>query len=109
MTASPVAIEPYAAYNAGPISVSASGDNAGIAGVAGQTTRVFALALTAASPVDIVFRNGASTLGVFQGVTSIVLDPFANGPRWVMNAAATFVISLSSGVAVKGTVWYQQA
>lgn len=44
------------------ISASSSGDNTVIAGTTGQTIRIYALVINyAASPVTILFKNGAST------------------------------------------------
>lgn len=99
-------------YTQGNVSFSSSGENVVVAGVSAQKVRVFALALTFASPVDATIKDAASgnTLGVFQGVTSLVLDEFSNGsPRYISATAGAFVISLSSAVACKGSIWYTQA
>lgn len=100
-----------ATYTQGNVSISSSGENVVVAGVASQKVRVYALALTAASPVDITVKDAASgsTLAVFQGVTSLALDEFSNGsPRFVSATAGAFILSLSSEVVVKGSVWYTQ-
>lgn len=92
------------------VSASSSGDNTVVSGVSSQTVRVFSLAITTASPVDVTLKDGSSTvLGVFQNITSLVLDPMMGSPRYVTTASNAFVINLSSAVACKGTVWYTQA
>lgn len=95
------------------VSFSSSGDNTIIAANERQSIRLFAIALTAASPVTITVKDGASiTLGAFQGVTSLVLDPFAACPasheRWTLTRGNALIFNLSSGVSVTGTIWAMQ-
>jgi len=89
-------------------SFASSGDNTVVSATAGQTTRVFALALTFASPVDVTIKDGAATtLGVFQGIISLVLDPLLPGvPRYITTANTAFIINLSAAIACKGTIWH---
>lgn len=101
--ATPPTTSPYTALNT---SFSSSGDNTVVSATAAQTTRVFALALTFASPVDVTIKDGATVLGVFQGALTLVLDPLGGNPRYVTSANSAFIINLSAAVAAKGTVWY---
>jgi hypothetical protein len=96
-------------YSAASISVSASGDNTAIAGVANQTIRLYALALTLAAPADVTLKDGSTVLGTFQGVTALILDPLVGNPRWVTTAGNDFKINLGAAVACKGTVWFTQS
>lgn len=110
-SATPPTVPTTSSYTSANISVSSSGDNTGVAAVAAQTVRVYGIALTFASPVDASLKDGAgTTLGVFQGVTSLVLDPFPSGsPRFITSSGNAFIINLSAAVACKGTLWYTQS
>lgn len=91
------------------VSVASSGDNVAIVAVPNVRLRIHALALTFASSVDVTFKDAASgnTLGVFSGVTEIVLDPlYKFTPRFITAVGGAFVINLSAAVACKGSVWY---
>jgi hypothetical protein len=96
-------------YSAANVSVAASGDNTVIAGIAGQTIRLYALALTLAAPVDVALKDGATVLGTFQGVTALIFDPLIGNPRWVTSAGNGLVVNLAAAVACKGTVWFTQS
>lgn len=98
------------AYTSLNTSFAASGDNTVVAAVADQSVRVFAVALTFASPVDVTVKDGAgTTLGVFQQVTNLTLDPIAGNPRWSTSAGNAFIINLSAAVSCKGTIWHKQS
>lgn len=98
------------AYTPLNTSFSSSGDNTVVAATASQTTRVFAIALTFATPVDVAIKDGAgTTLGVFQQITSLVLDPLGASPRYVTTANTAFIINLGAAVSAKGTIWYTKS
>jgi hypothetical protein len=96
-------------YSAANVAVAASGDNTVIAGLASQTIRLYALALTLAAPVDVALKDGSTVLGTFQGVTALIFDPLIGNPRWVTAAGNGFVVNLAAAVACKGTVWFTQS
>ena len=93
------------------VSVSSSGENTAIAGVSGRHIRVYAIALTLASAGTVTFKDGAggSTLGAFQGVTQIVLDPIIDNDRYTCSIGNAFIVNLSSGISCTGTIWYTQS
>jgi hypothetical protein len=97
-----------------PVNVlaSASGANVIVAGVGGQTVRVMRMLLVAAAPVNVDFRDGASTIlsGPFPLGTNgaIVLDD--DGEPWCVTSSGNgFEIGLSAAVNVQTTVWYTQS
>jgi hypothetical protein len=60
--------------------------------------------------VDVTIKDGSTTLAVFIGVTSLVLDGLPNGaPLFVGTANTNFVVNLSAAVACKGAIWYAQS
>ena len=106
---SPATAPVTSSYTPKSISFAASGDNTAIAAVAAQTTRVFAVSLTFAAPVDVTIKDGSTVLGVFQGITSLTLDPLWGNPRYIGTANTNFVVNLSAAVSCKGTIWYTQS
>jgi hypothetical protein len=90
------------------ISVAASGDNVAIAGIANEFISVHEIALTFASAVDVTLKDGATVLGVYQGITSLALDQPKMRNLFVLKPGNDFVINLGAAVACKGTVWYSQ-
>lgn len=100
-------------YSLAAIAVSSSGENTAITGTASQTIRVYKVALTAASPVTISFKDaaGGNVLGgTFQSVTTVMLDEFASGaPLYVGASAGNFIINLGTAVSVTGTLWYTKS
>ena len=98
-----------AGYDGGhaALSFSASGDNTVVAAQTGKTIRVHAIALTAASPVTVAIKDGASTtLGSFQNVTSLSIDQFDGAPRYVLTSGNALIINLGAAVSCTGTIWY---
>lgn len=97
-------------YNANAaINVSSGGDNIAIAGVANRVIEVRALALTFASAVDVTLKDGSTVLGTYLGVTGISMDELPRQKhRFLTTEGNDFVINLSSAVACKGTVWFDQ-
>lgn len=95
-------------YTAARVALSAAGDNTLVAGIAGQTIRLYALALTLAAPVDLALKDGGTVLGTFQGVAALFLDPLGGNPRWVTAPGSDLVVNLASAVACTGTAWFTQ-
>ncbi len=110
-SATPPTVPSSSAYTQANISFSSSGENVAVAGVSAQTVKLYACALTFASPVDVTIKDaaGGNTLAVFQGVTFLTLDPFPNGsPLFVTATAGALIVSLSAAVACKGSIWHKQ-
>ena len=95
-------------YTAVPVAVAAAGDTTVVAGHPGQTIRVFALALSFAAPVDVTVKDGGTTLGTFQGVTALQLEPLLGHPRWVTQAGNGLRLHLAAAVAGSGALWITQ-
>ena len=94
------------------INAAASGDNTLVAAVGGQTVRVFKIFLTAASAVNIQFKDGAGTdltgLITLTAGGSVVLD-FDTRPWFLTSAGNAFILELSSAVQVSGRIYYTQS
>lgn len=88
------------------VSVSASGNNTLIAGVAGQTIRVLKLVLIAASAVTVQVLDGATVKGTYP-LGTMVLDREEN--PLILTAGNSFVLNLSSAITVSGSVDYAQS
>lgn len=106
MIAAAPATSPFVAL---PVAVAAAGDGVLVAGLPGQTIRVFAVALTCAAPVDLTLKDGSGVLAAFRSVTALQLEPLAGHPRWVGTPGAALGLHLSAAVAVGGAVWFVQA
>jgi hypothetical protein len=95
-----------------PISFSGSGANTVVAGVAGQTVRVWRLLIVMGGTTNITFADTTPTS--FTGAMpmlangSITLD-FDSEPYFVTATGKGFVINSSNGVQVSGGVWYTQS
>lgn len=89
------------------VAVSALGDNSLVAAVGGQVIDVHALALTFASPVDVIFKDGSTVLGKFQQITELTLDQLKGMDRYICKTG-DFIVNLSAAVACTGTLWYSQ-
>jgi hypothetical protein len=94
------------------VSVSSSGNNTLVAGVSGKTVRVFKLVLVFSAAANATFQDGSSTAlsGAIPMLAngSIVLD-FDTVPWYVTSSGNAFVLNLSTGVTVTGTVYYTQS
>lgn len=94
------------------ISVAASGDNTVIAGVGGQTIRVFRIFFVTAAAVNVTIKDGAGTslTGAMSFLPNggMVLD-FTNEPWFVTSTANAFIINLSTAVQTSGAVYYTQS
>lgn len=93
---------------AAPISISTSGDHTIIAGVGGQVIRVFKIFTVAASSVLVTPKDGTGS--AFTGpltLGSFALD-FDSQPWFTTSTGNDFVLNLSTGVQVSGSVYYTQ-
>ncbi len=88
------------------VSASSSGDNTAVAATAGKTIRLYRLALTSASSVNVAVKDGASTtMATFTGLGTVVLsDP--DKPLFVTTAGNALILGLSGAVSVTGSIWY---
>ena len=93
------------------INASGAGDNALVAGVAGQTVRIWKIFLVCSAAVSLKFKDGAGAdltpaLAMLANA-SIVLD--VDGEPWFVTGAGNgFVLNLGSAVQVSGRVYYTQ-
>jgi len=101
-----------------PINFSSNGDNTVIAGVAGKTIRVLSIFFKVQAAVNITFKDGASNALTgampFAAFDSLTFD-FRSGPTvlepfpWFETAPGNaFVMNLSVGTQVSGTVYFTQ-
>lgn len=94
------------------VSVAASGDNTLVAGIGGQTIRIWKLLLVFNAAVNIIFKDGAATnlTGVMNMLAngSFVLD-FDAEPWFLTAAANAFILNLSAAVQVSGRIYYTQS
>lgn len=93
------------------IDIATSGDNTIIAGVLGQTIKVYQIMFICASPVNVTPKNGATALtGVLEFLTNggMVLD--FNGEPWFLTSSGNdFILNLSGNVQVSGRIYYIQS
>lgn len=95
------------------VNASANGNNTIVAGVAGQTVRVFKVALVFSVGGTAIFQDGASTAltgsFVMYAGGSIVLDMDVTNPWFVTSSGNAFVLNLAGGATVGGVVYYTQS
>lgn len=94
------------------INFSTTGDNTIIAGVSGQTIRVFKAFFNVSAATNITFKDGAATnltgalnLSSGQGMT---LD-FDSEPWFITSAGNAFIINQSGTAQVSGRIYYMQS
>lgn len=90
------------------VAIVSATDNTVIAGATGKHINVYAVAITTASPVDFIFKDGSTTKGRFLNQTSITLDPMQDKPRYTLSSGNGFVINLSAAGTCTGNIWYTQ-
>lgn len=95
------------------IDAAASGDNTLIAGLGGQTIRVFKMFFVCDSAVDLYFRDGTAgtaLTGTMKmgpgGAFTLDLD---DDPWFVTSASNAFVVNLSAAVGIRGRIYYTQS
>ena len=87
------------------ISISTSGDNTIIAAQT-RPIAIHRIKFLCAAPVSITFKAGSRSLSGAEYCTTQVLD-YAEVPWYSCEVGEAFIMSLSSSVAVGGSVWYQ--
>ncbi len=90
----------------------ANGDNILVAGVGGQTIRVFKLFVVFGGGVNAKFKE--STPADLTGAMSMVQNGsiflgFDGEPWFVAPAGKDFILNLSAGVQISGAVYYTQS
>jgi hypothetical protein len=90
----------------------AGGDITVVAGVSGQTVRVFRILLMASAATNITFKDGATALtgaiDLAAAGSGMILD-FSGEPWFVTSAGNAFVINSSNAVQVSGKIDYIQS
>lgn len=100
-----------AALTSAEIDFVATGANTLVAGVGGQTIRVFKLFLVVSAATNLTFRNGATDLTGAMSMAAngtIVLD-FDGEPWFVTSAGSAFVLNQSGTAQVSGAIRYRQS
>ena len=95
---------------AAPINTNISGDNVIIPAVVGQVIRVFKIFAVASSSVQVTPIDGTPSGTAFTGpltLGSFALD-FDSQPWFTTSSGKAFVLNLSTGVQVSGSVFYTQ-
>ena len=96
-------------FKTAALSFNGNGDNTAIAASSGNPIKVWKIAFTTAAAVNVTFKDGASTslsgAFVFSGNGSMVLY-YDGSPHYVTTIGNAFIINLSSGVGIAGTIWY---
>lgn len=94
------------------VSFNSSGSNTVISAVAGQTIAIYGLDLYCASAVTVQLKDGSTNLtGAIPVTTNATnyVKPVMDAPAyWTLTLGNAFNISLGSGVACAGAVWYTQ-
>jgi hypothetical protein len=95
------------------VDLATSGDNVIIAGVAGQTIRVFKLFLVLGGDTLLTFKHGTTEfdgpLTMFAG-GAIVFDEPRPPRHWFKTGTGEdFIINLSNAVQLSGRVYYTQS
>jgi hypothetical protein len=104
---------PDTAVQRAAVSAASSGDNTLVAATSGKKIKVLALALAAASAVDVRLESGAGGTAL-TGVMSLtanqptaVFPPTEPGYHWVETAAGALLnLELSAAVQVSGCIVY---
>jgi hypothetical protein len=95
------------------VNASANGNNTLIAGVGGETIRVFKVALVFSVGGTAIFQDGNSTALtgplVLNAGATIVLDMDITNPWFLTSAGNAFVVNLAGGAVVGGVVYYTQS
>lgn len=100
-----------AALSSVKVDTAAAGDLALVAGVAGQTVRLYRIVLVASGAVNLKFKDGATDLTgamALQANGTIILD-FDGEPWFTTSVAAALNLNLSAAVQVSGRAYYLQS
>lgn len=90
-----------------PISFSAPGDNIVVVGVAGKSIKVLQLFLVLADATNLIYKSGSSALSgtLTFGSNAAQVQDYIQLPL-TCNPGDNFIINLTVGVVVGGTIWY---
>lgn len=87
-----------------------TGDNTLVAGVGGQSVKVYKLFFVASAATTVIFKSGATALTgaiTLAAGGSVVLD-FDAEPWFTTGTAAAFVLNQSGTAQISGRVYYIQ-
>lgn len=94
------------------INFSTSGDNTLVAGVGGQTIRIWRIIFNVGGSTNITIKDGAVTAFsgplTFSSSGGMILD-FSGEPWYTTSTSNAFVFNSTNAVQVGGTVWYTQS
>ncbi len=93
------------------VSFSSSGDHTLVAGVSGQTIRMFRLLITLAGTANVILKSGSTPLTGSMALAAnggLILD-FNGEPWFVTGATEALVMNTSESVVTGGAVWYTQS
>jgi hypothetical protein len=93
------------------LNFSAGGDNTVLPAAPFGMVKIKGISFTVAGATNITFKNGTSTVSgayVFTGNGSSMTAPILESDAyyWWADPSQAFVMNLSSGVQLSGTIWY---
>lgn len=89
------------------VNVAVSGDTAILAAVSGQTHRIHALEITAASAVKLILKDGSTGKRAYNLVAGVpIIIPFRGRPLFKGTANTALVANLSSAVSIDINIDY---
>lgn len=94
--------------NSAAVSFAAGGDNTVIAAITDTRIMVHRLFIVVAGATNITIKNGSTSLTgamPFAANGALVLD-ISGEPWFAVSKGSAFVVNLSAGVQVSGTVYY---
>lgn len=106
------ALPAVSAYLTAPINFSASGDNTIVAGVGGQTVRVFRMFLVAGAPCNLTFKDSTPvsyTGPIPLGKYGSIAFQLEGDPHFVTGSGKAFVINIDAVAQISGKIEYIQA
>ena len=92
-----------------PLSFAGVGDNIIVTGLPGKQIKILQFFFVAAAATNITLKSGATALSgqmAFTANMSMFLD-FIQLPL-TCNPGDNFIINLSAGVQISGTLWFSQ-
>lgn len=105
----PVSIYPFtnSPFSSAPITFNAAAENAAIAAVAGQITRVYALLLIPTASIVFTIKRASTALTGPITLTAPLLLPYMGVPWFTTGINEAFVLS-TTAVQISGVVLYLQ-
>lgn len=92
-----------------PVNISGAGDNTVISGLLGQVIKVLQFFFVIGAASNLTYKSGTTVISGplnFPAAAGQVQD-FIQLPL-TCNAGDSFIVNLSAGVQVGGTIWYIQ-